>query len=116
MNTPDRSSLGQSVTYADQYDASLLYPLPRAAQRAHIGIADRLPFIGADVWTAYELSWLNPRGKPQVAMGRFMVPCESTHLIESKSLKLYLNSFNNTRFDHIDAVKQTLIKIGRAHV
>ena len=110
MNTPDRSSLGQSVTYADQYDASLLYPLPRAAQRAHIGIADRLPFIGADVWTAYELSWLNPRGKPQVAMGRFMVPCESTHLIESKSLKLYLNSFNNTRFDHIDAVKQTLIK------
>ena len=108
MNSPEHSLLGKAVGYADQYDASLLYPLPRAVQRAHIGIADRLPFIGADVWTAYELSWLNRRGKPQVAMGRFIVPCESTHLVESKSLKLYLNSFNNTRFTSPDEVKQTL--------
>jgi len=62
------------------------------------------------LWTAYELSWLNARGKPQVALGRFTVPSESTHLVESKSLKLYLNSFNNTVFADIDAVRQTLQK------
>jgi 7-cyano-7-deazaguanine reductase len=88
----------------------LLYPLPRAAQRALIGVAERPVFLGADLWTAYELSWLNTRGKPQVALGRFVVPCESTHLVESKSLKLYLNSFNNTVFADIDAVRQTLQK------
>ncbi len=108
MNSPDQSLLGKTVGYADQYDASLLYPLPRAAQRAEIGITGRPVFLGADVWTAYELSWLNLRGKPQVAMGRFIVPCESTHLVESKSLKLYLNSFNNTRFASIDEVKKTM--------
>jgi 7-cyano-7-deazaguanine reductase len=64
--------------------------------------------LGADIWTAYELSWLNLRGKPQVAMGRFIVPCESSHLVESKSLKLYLNSFNNTRFASVDDVKKTM--------
>jgi 7-cyano-7-deazaguanine reductase len=98
------------ATYADRYDAALLYPLPRAAQRALIGVAERPVFLGADLWTAYELSWLNTRGKPQVALGRFVVPCESTHLVESKSLKLYLNSFNNTVFADIDAVRQTLQK------
>jgi 7-cyano-7-deazaguanine reductase len=110
MNTPETSLLGKAATYADSYDASLLYPLPRAAQRALIGVAERPIFLGADLWTAYELSWLNPRGKPQVALGRFTVPCESTHLVESKSLKLYLNSFNNTVFADIDTVRQTLQK------
>ena len=108
MNSPDQSLLGKNVGYADQYDASLLYPLPRAAQRAEIGITGQPTFLGADVWTAYELSWLNPRGKPQVAMARFIVPCESSHLVESKSLKLYLNSLNNTRFASADEVKKTL--------
>lgn len=108
MNSPDQSLLGKTVGYADQYDASLLYPLPRAAQRAEIGITGQPTFVGADVWTAYELSWLNPRGKPQVAMARFIVPCESSHLVESKSLKLYLNSMNNTRFASADEVKKTL--------
>ncbi|MDP5116166.1 MAG: NADPH-dependent 7-cyano-7-deazaguanine reductase QueF [Burkholderiaceae bacterium] len=110
MNSPEASLLGKVATYADRYDAALLYPLPRAAQRALIGVAERPVFLGADLWTAYELSWLNTRGKPQVALGRFMVPCESTHLVESKSLKLYLNSFNNTVFADIDAVRQTLQK------
>jgi len=110
MNTPETSLLGKAATYADSYDATLLYPLPRAAQRALIGVAERPIFLGADLWTAYELSWLNPRGKPQVALGRFTVPCESTHLVESKSLKLYLNSFNNTVFADIDTVRQTLQK------
>ena len=108
MNSPDQSLLGKTVGYADQYDASLLYPLPRAAQRAEIGITGQPTFLGADVWTAYELSWLNLRGKPQVAMARFIVPCESSHLVESKSLKLYLNSMNNTRFASADEVKKTL--------
>jgi len=108
MNSPDQSLLGKTVGYADQYDASLLYPLPRAAQRAEIGITGQPTFVGADVWTAYELSWLNLRGKPQVAMARFIVPCESSHLVESKSLKLYLNSMNNTRFASADEVKKTL--------
>lgn len=110
MNSPETSLLGKAATYADQYDAALLYPLPRAAQRALIGAAERPIFLGADLWTAYELSWLNPRGKPQVALGRFTVPCESTHLVESKSLKIYLNSFNNTVFADINAVTQTLQK------
>jgi len=110
MNTPETSLLGKVATYADRYDPALLYPLPRAAQRALIGVTDRPIFLGADLWTAYELSWLNARGKPQVALGRFTVPSESTHLVESKSLKLYLNSFNNTVFADIDAVRQTLQK------
>jgi len=108
MNSPDQSLLGKNVGYADQYDASLLYPLPRAAQRAEIGITGQPTFLGVDVWTAYELSWLNLRGKPQVAMARFIVPCESSHLVESKSLKLYLNSLNNTRFASADEVRKTL--------
>ena len=110
MNTPETSLLGKVATYVDRYDAALLYPLPRAAQRALIGVAERPVFLGADLWTAYELSWLNTRGKPQVALGRFVVPCESTHLVESKSLKLYLNSFNNTVFADMDVVRQTLQK------
>ena len=110
MNTPETSLLGKVATNADLYDAALLYPLPRAAQREQIGVTDRPIFLGADLWTAYELSWLNARGKPQVALGRFTVPSESTHLVESKSLKLYLNSFNNTVFADIDAVRQTLQK------
>ena len=110
MNSPEASLLGKAATYADRYDAALLYPLARAAQRALIGVADRPVFLGADLWTAYELSWLNTRGKPQVALGRFVVPCESTHLVESKSLKLYLNSFNNTVIADMDAVRQTLQK------
>jgi 7-cyano-7-deazaguanine reductase len=98
MNTPQQSLLGQATVYADQYDASLLFPIPRAPQRAELGIGATLPFLGADLWTAFELSWLNPRGKPQVALAHITVPCESVNIIESKSLKLYLGSFNNTRF------------------
>ena len=103
--TPERSPLGRAATYADQYDASLLYPIARRAKRDELGLGARLPFFGADLWTAFELSWLNPRGKPQVAIAHFTVPCESTHIVESKSLKLYLNSFNNTRFESADAVR-----------
>ena len=98
MNTPENSQLGKPSSYIDQYDASLLFPIPRAAKRAEIGVGEKLPFLGADLWTAYELSWLNLRGKPQVALAHFTVPCETPNIVESKSFKLYLNSFNNTRF------------------
>jgi 7-cyano-7-deazaguanine reductase len=98
MTSPVHSPLGQATRYADQYDAALLFPIPRAPQRAELGLGTRLPFLGADLWTAFELSWLNARGKPQVALAHITVPCESVNLIESKSLKLYLGSFNNTRF------------------
>jgi 7-cyano-7-deazaguanine reductase len=90
--------LGHATAYPDQYDASLLFPIARAPQRTALGIGHNLPFLGADLWTAFELSWLNPRGKPQVALAHVTVPCESVNLIESKSFKLYLGSFNHTRF------------------
>ncbi len=98
MNTPEQSQLGKASSYIDQYDASLLFPIPRADKRAEIGVLQTPPFFGADIWTLYELSWLNLRGKPQVALAHITVPCESPNIVESKSLKLYLNSFNNTRF------------------
>ena len=101
---PEQSPLGKTSSYVDQYDASLLFPLPRADKRSELGIAGAPPFFGADLWTAFELSWLNPRGKPQLALAHFMVPCESPNIIESKSFKLYLNSFNNTVFADSDAV------------
>ncbi|MEG2975902.1 MAG: NADPH-dependent 7-cyano-7-deazaguanine reductase QueF, partial [Comamonas sp.] len=98
MQTPEQSQLGKSSAYVDQYDASLLFPLPRLTKREEIGAGSNPPFFGADLWTAFELSWLNLRGKPQVALMHFTIPCETPNLIESKSFKLYLNSFNNTRF------------------
>lgn len=97
-NTPEQSQLGQSSAYVDQYDASLLFPIPRQPKRTEIGLTAALPFFGADLWTAFELSWLNTRGKPQVALAHVTIPCETPNIIESKSFKLYLNSFNNTRF------------------
>ncbi|MDM0030336.1 NADPH-dependent 7-cyano-7-deazaguanine reductase QueF [Variovorax saccharolyticus] len=108
-NTPEQSQLGRASAYVDQYDASLLFPIPRAAQRDTMGIAsDRLPFFGADLWTAFELSWLNPRGKPQLAIAHFTIPCETPNIIESKSFKLYLNSFNSTVFADAQAVRDRL--------
>lgn len=94
------SLLGRDVAYPAHYDAALLFPIPRAPGRAGLGIAeDALPFAGFDRWHAYELSWLDARGKPQVGTATFTVPCDSPQLIESKSLKLYLNSLNAHRFD-----------------
>jgi 7-cyano-7-deazaguanine reductase len=104
MSTPEQSQLGKASAYIDRYDASLLFPIPRAGKRAEIGVTGAAPFFGADMWTAFELSWLNLRGKPQVALAHFTVPCESVNIIESKSFKLYLNSFNNTPFADVAEV------------
>jgi 7-cyano-7-deazaguanine reductase len=102
MTSAEQSSLGKTVAYRDEYDASLLFPIPRALKRAELGIAEPLPFHGVDVWNAYELSWLDRRGKPIVALAEFRVPAVSPNIIESKSFKLYLNTFAQTRLAGID--------------
>ena len=106
--TPLDSPLGKATHYADQYDPALLFPIPRAPQRERIGIAGQPRFFGADLWTAFELSWLNLRGKPQPAIAHIMVPCESTHIVESKSFKLYLGSFNGTRIADAAEVRRRI--------
>ena len=104
------SPLGRTTDYGDSYNPDLLFPISRLEARRQIGIQDNLPFKGADLWSAYELSWLNPKGKPQIALAHFSFPCTSPNIIESKSFKLYLNSLNNTPFDNADAVKDTMRK------
>ena len=103
-------SLGQQSAYISQYTPSLLQPVPRSLNRDDLGLRGELPFQGCDVWTLYELSWLNAKGKPVVAIGEVFVPATSPNLIESKSFKLYLNSFNQTRCDSIEAVAAMLTK------
>jgi len=107
-NTPEQSQLGRASAYIDRYDASLLFPIARVGKRDELQLGAQLPFFGADLWTAFELSWLNPRGKPQLAIAHLTVPCETPNIVESKSFKLYLNSFNNSVFDSIDAVRDVL--------
>lgn len=115
MNYQDKSlsalKLGQNTEYKSQYDASLLQPVPRRLNREGLGIVEQQPFNqGADVWTCYELSWLNPHGLPQVAIADVEIDFKSENLIESKSFKLYLNSFNQTKFASIEEVEQTLTR------
>ncbi len=95
-NDPTHSQLGKVSAYIDQYDAGLLFPINRQPKRDEIGVGAVPIFFGADLWTGYELSWLNAKGKPQVALAHFVLPADSPNIIESKSFKLYLNSFNNT--------------------
>ncbi len=105
----DNTPLGKSIAAVDHYTPSLLCPLPRDATREEIGLNPaRLPFNGVDIWNLYEVSWLNEMGKPQVAVGQLVVPCESPYLVESKSLKLYLNSFNQSRFASRREVARTI--------
>jgi 7-cyano-7-deazaguanine reductase len=108
MNTPEQSQLGKPAPYADHYDASLLFPISRVPSRVALGLHGATPFFGADLWTAFELSWLTPRGKPQVAIAHVTVPCETMNIVESKSFKLYLNSFSNTAFSSADEVRERI--------
>lgn len=103
--------LGKQSQYPDQYDPSLLFPIPRSENRLKLGIkADQsLPFVGVDIWNAYELSWLNPKGKPQIALAEFQIPADSPNMIESKSFKLYLNSLNSARFENATDLHERLI-------
>ena len=108
MTTPEHSPLGKAVAWPDSYDASLLFPIARALGREQLGIGAALPFIGVDLWTAYELAWLNARGKPCVGIAEFRVPVDSPNLIESKSLKLFLNSFAMARMESTDALQNRI--------
>lgn len=110
MSTVDDSPLGRATAYPDAYDPALLYPIPRAPKRAEIGIGEALPFTGTDLWNAYELGWLDARGKPRVAMAEFRIPADSPNIIESKSFKLYLNSHAQARYDNPDALRQRLVE------
>ena len=108
MNTPDQSPLGKSSAYQSQYAPDLLFPIPRADKRDELGLSGTLPFFGVDIWNAYEISWLNQRGKPQVAIATITAPSDSPNIVESKSFKLYLNSFNQTRLENVVALKSLL--------
>ena len=102
-------SLGKVSAYKSRYDQSLLQAVPRSLNRETLQISDdNLPFVGFDLWNLYELSWLNSKGKPVVATGQVKIPCDSDNLIESKSFKLYLNSFNQTKFDSLADVQKVL--------
>lgn len=124
--TTVESPLGKKSNYLSLYAPELLCAIPRQPARAELSInGETLPFYGEDIWNAYELSWLNSKGKPEVACGEFRFPCESGSIIESKSLKLYLNSLNQTHFDSVGELQKTLNRdfsscvnhqIGRAHV
>ncbi|MFZ0871892.1 MAG: NADPH-dependent 7-cyano-7-deazaguanine reductase QueF [Rhodanobacter sp.] len=109
MSTPEHSPLGKNTAYADRYDPTLLFAIPRADKRAEIGVAELLPFHGVDIWNAYELSWLDLRGKPVVALAEFRVPAASPNIIESKSFKLYLNGFAQERIADATALTATLM-------
>ena len=110
MTSPELSPLGKAVDYGQAYDPSLLFPIARASQRALLGLGDELPFVGVDFWNAYELSWLDGRGKPRVALAEFRVPAASPNIIESKSFKLYLGSYAQSRFGDTDSLRAQLIR------
>jgi 7-cyano-7-deazaguanine reductase len=100
--------LGHATGYPDTYDATQLFAVSRAPQRAALGLAGALPFAGSDVWTAYELTWLDPRGKPQIAVATFDVPATTPSIVESKSMKLYLGSFAQSTCTSAETLAATI--------
>ncbi|MCC6196843.1 MAG: hypothetical protein IT518_20510, partial [Burkholderiales bacterium] len=109
------SPLGHATAYPDAYDASLLFAISRAPQRAQIGLRGDLPFTGADVWNAFEHTWLEPSGKPRIAIVTLTVPASSPAIVESKSVKLYLGSFAQSRFADDESVRAAIARdIGAA--
>ena len=100
--------LGESSQYAEGYSPKRLFPMPRAEGRSAVGLRGALDWYGQDVWTGYEFSWLNERGKPEVAVMRLTVAAASSHIVESKSMKLYLNGYAQTRFDSTSKVRDRL--------
>ncbi|MGE3919820.1 MAG: NADPH-dependent 7-cyano-7-deazaguanine reductase QueF [Gammaproteobacteria bacterium] len=107
---PHASQLGKKTSYDSIYNPDKLFPILRSEKRKEIGITDALPFVGRDYWSHYEVSWLNEKGKPMVALAKISYACDSPFLIESKSMKLYFNSLNNTAFKNIDVLTQTIKK------
>src|SRR5437588_5435597 len=97
-----KSPLGQKTKYVEEYSTHLLFPVPRFLGRDKIGLKEPIPFGGYDIWNGYELSWLNLKGKPEICCAKFIFPCTSRYIVESKSFKLYLNSFNQTKVASIE--------------
>jgi len=104
----DRAPLGHATGYPDTYDPAQLFAIERAPQRATLGLGATLPFVGSDLWTAYELTWLDRRGQPEIAIATIEVPASSPSIVESKSMKLYLGSFAQSPFDDAGGVAATI--------
>ena len=103
--------LGEQTTdYPTQYSPETLYPIARSIGRDVIGWQQHKLQVGMDWWHAFEMSWLNLQGISQVAMARFSIPATSAYIVESKSLKLYLNSLNFTEFANWQQVQTLLAK------
>ena len=101
--------LGKNTEYVFQYDNSLLAAIPRKMGRDIIGVRqNKLPFQGVDIWNCYEMCWLNPQGLPVIRILQIYVDCNSANIVESKSLKLYLNSFTNQKFTNETEVKNII--------
>ena len=107
-NTAEHSPLGKTAAYQTTYAPELLFPIPRQEKRNELGLSGALPFFGVDIWNAYEISWLNLRGKPQVAIATITAPADSPNIVESKSFKLYLNSYNQTKLSGPDELQERL--------
>lgn len=108
MDILQDAPLGKKIAMPSGYDPQLLFPIPRNLARKPLGLDQAQPFGGLDVWTAFEMGWRNHKGKPQVGIASFAIPCTTPHMIESKSFKLYLNSLNDMKFDSIDDLKRRL--------
>jgi len=109
QETPGQSELGKKTEYDSHYNPNKLFAIPRKSKRDEIGVPKKLPFFGFDLWNHYEISWLNEKGKPVVAVGEISYGCETHSIIESKSMKLYFNSFNNTNFKD-EAMVRAIVK------
>lgn len=108
---PENSELGKKSAYDSIYNPDKLFPISRKKNRAALGVhAENLPFFGFDIWNHYEVSWLNEKGKPVAALAEIIIACDSENLIESKSMKLYFNSFNNSKFKDVQTVEAVIRK------
>ena len=108
VQQPEHSELGKQSAYDSLYNPDKLFPIPRKTKRDEIGVPDKLPFFGFDLWNHYEVSWLNEKGKPVVALAEIGYGCDSPNIIESKSMKLYFNSLNNARFKNVKIVEELI--------
>ena len=110
VSSNDVNPLGVAVAYESSYNPQLLFPIKRLEKRIELGLGGALPFIGEDIWNAYEISWLNNKGLPQVAIAEFRFQFDSENIVESKSLKLYLNSLNQSAFNDRATLEKTIAK------
>ncbi len=109
MGSIPANPLGQQSPYPRHYCPDVLFAMPRQTQRTQLGLVDdKLPFMGADLWTAFELAWCTPSGKPRVGIAYIVVDCHSPYLVESKSLKLYLVGLAHTVFEDVQAVQRCM--------